>query len=135
MEENGIALETAMVAALEGIEGLAGRVCPVIDIHKSQGPQVVYDPRGEREERSIEGRAGLQYAETQIHVLHNSYMKMRLLCEKVKKALQALEGLNKAPLLVEAVEVELATPDLFESKAELFRRSYNVKFYYQIKED
>ena len=135
MEENGIALETAMVAALEGIEGLTGRVCPVIDIQKSTGPLIVYDPRRETEERSIDGREGLLYAEMQVHVLHNTYMKMRLLCEKAKKALQALEGLRKAPLLVEAVEVELATPDLFEGKVELFRRTYNVKFYYQLKEE
>lgn len=135
MKENGIALESAMVAALEGIEGLSGRVCPVIDIHKSTGPLAVYDPRRETEERSMDGRAGLLYAEVQLHVLHNTYMKMRQLSEKAKAALQAMEGLRIAPLLVEAVEVELATPDLFESKAELFRRTYNVKFYYQLKEE
>lgn len=135
MEEKGIALETAMVAALEGVEGLSGRVCPVIDIHKSTGPLIVYDPRRESEERSICGREGLWYAEIQIHVLHNGYMKMRQLCERVRAELLALEGLNKAPLLIEAVEVELATPDFFENKVELFRRTYNVKIYYQIKED
>lgn len=135
MEEKGIALETAMVAALEGIEGLPGRVCPVVDIHKSTGPLVVYDPRRESEERSIDGREGLLFAETIVHVLHNGYKKMRLLCEDVKAALEALEGLDKAPLLIEAVEVELATPDIHEQKVELFRRTYNVKFYYQIKED
>lgn len=135
MEEKGIALEIAMVAALEGIEGLSGRVCPVVDIHKSTGPLVVYDPRRESEERSIDGREGLLFAETIVHVLHNGYMKLRLLCEDVKAALEALEGLDKAPLLIEAVEVELATPDIHEQKVELFRRTYNVKFYYQIKED
>lgn len=135
MEENGIALESAMVAALEGIEGMAQRVCPVIDIHKSTGPLIVYDPRRETEERSMDGRAGLLYAEMQLHVLHNTYMKMRQLSEKAKAALQAMEGLRKAPLLVEAVEVELATPDLLEGKVELFRRTYDVKIHYQIKED
>lgn len=135
MEENGIALEKAMVAALEGIDGLLDRVCPVTDIHKSTGPLAVYDPRQEETQRSIEGPVELMQATVLVHVLHNTYMKMRLLSEKVKKALQAMEGLRKGPLLVEAVEVELASPDLYEGKAELFRRSYHVTFFYQIKED
>lgn len=135
MEENGIALEIAMVAALEKIDGLSGRVCPVIDIQKSTGPLVVYDQRRETEEQDIAGPNGLMYAEFQIHVLHNTYMNMRLLCEKAKDKLQALQGLQATPLLIETVEVELATPDLFEGKVELFRRTYNVKFNYQIKEE
>ena len=135
MEETGIALETAMVAALEGIDGLRGRVCPVADIQKSTGPLIVYDPRQETGERSITGPVELMRTTIQVHALHNTYMKMRQFSEKAKAALQAMEGLRKAPLLVEAVEVELATPDLLEMKVDLFRRTYNVTFFYQLKED
>lgn len=135
MEDKDIALEAALVAALEEIEGLKGCVCPVIDIHKSTGPLIVYDPRKETEERSISGRTGLLYAEFIVHALHNSYTKMRQLCGKAKKALQALEGLEKPPLRIETVDVELTTPDLFESRVELFRRTYIVKIEYQIEEE
>lgn len=133
--EKSLAMEMAMVAALENIEGLKDRVCPVIDIHKSTGPLLVYDPQRESQERQLDGVAGLMMAQIQLHVLHNTYMKMRLLCESVKAAVQRLEGAKEPPLIVEAVDVEQTSPDLFEDKAELFRRTYTVTFQYQIKED
>lgn len=135
MNNNGIALEAAMVAALEAVEGLADRVCPVVDIHKSTGPLVVYDQRKESEERDMTGPVGLMYAQFEIHVLHSTYIKMRQLSEDVKAALKRLQGVNKAPLLIEAVEVEQITPDIREEKVGLFRRTYTVNFYCQIKEE
>ena len=133
--DNGIAMEAAMVAALEAVKGLEGRVDPVVNIRLSAGPLVVYDQRQESTERCIEGITELMQSQVQLHVLHDSYMEMRLLAEKVKRAMQAMEGLKKAPLLVEAVEVEQSTPDIREEKVGLFRRTYTVNFYYQIKEE
>lgn len=135
MMEAGIAMEAAMVEALEGVKDLAGRVSPVVDIQLSTGPLVVYDQRRENGERDVCGMTELMHSEVQLHVLHNSYMEMRLLAEHVKRAMQRLEGLQKTPLLVEAVEVEQSTPDLLEERVGLFRRTYTINFYYQIKED
>lgn len=135
METNGILLEETMVAALEALDGLSDRVCPVVDIQKSSGPLVVYDQKTERQEQELAGDSGLQTASFQIHVLHSTYRKMRLLSETVKTALKALRGSTKGPLLIEAVILELATPDLLEAKVQLFRRTYDVTFNYQIKEE
>lgn len=135
MEHNGIALEQAMVAALESVEGLKDRVCPVVDIQKSTGPLAVYDQRIENDKKTLLGNAGLLEAEYQVHVLHNTYLKMRQLAENVKCALEALQGYYNPPLLIETVTVELGSPDILESKVQLFRRTYNVLFQYQIKEE
>ena len=135
METNGILLEETMVAALEALDGLSDRVCPVVDIQKSSGPLVVYDQKTERQEQELAGDSGLQTASFQIHVLHSTYRKMRLLSETVKTALKTLRGRTNGSLLIEAVILELATPDLLEGKVQLFRRTYDVTFYYQIKEE
>lgn len=135
MEQNGIMLEEIMVAALETLEGLKERVCPVIDIQKSTAPLVVYDQNKENDQKTLSGNAGLLLAAYQVHVLHNTYLKMRQLAEQVKSALEALQGHQESLLLVEAVTVELGSPDLLESKVQLFRRTYNVLFNYQIKEE
>ena len=135
MENNGILLEEAMVAVLKKLDGLSDRVCPVIDIRKNNGPLVVYDQRTELQEQELSGDSGLQTAVFQIHVLHGTYLAMRLLSETVKNALKSLRGIEDGPLLIEAVILELATPDILEKDVQLYRRTYNVNFYYQIKEE
>ena len=135
MEHNGIALEEALVAALEAVEGLKGRVCPVVDIQKSTGPLVVHDQREENGQQTLTGQTGLMTAGFQIHVLHGTYFKMRQLAERVKETIYSLCGYNTAPLLVEAVTVELASPDIMETKVSMFRRTYDVTIQYQIKEE
>lgn len=135
MEHNGILLEEALKAALEAVEGMKGRVCPVVDIQKSTGPLAVYDQNGETEIKMLTGSSELLTAEYQVHVLHNTYLKMRQLSEAVKPALNALQGYYQAPLLIEVVSVELGSKDIMETKVDLFRRTYNVKFQYQFKEE
>ena len=135
METNGLLLEETMVAALESLSGLSDRVCPVVDIRKNNGPLVVYDQKTENQDRELSGDSGLQTAAFQIHVLHGTYRTMRLLSETVKSALKSLQGKHNGPLHIEAAIVELATPDLLEEKVQLFRRTYNVTFHYQIKEE
>lgn len=130
--EHGIALEEALTSAIEALDGLDDRICPITDIQKNTGPLVIYDQKRESDERCLTGRTGLLEAEFRIHVLHSTYMKMRLLAEKVKAALQSMEGSTNPPLHIEAVDVELATPDLHEIKVSLFRRTYTVRFLYQI---
>lgn len=130
--EHGIALEAALTSAIEALDGLDDRVCPIIDIQKNTGPLVIYDQKREANERDLSGRTGLLEAEFRIYVLHSTYMKMRLLAEEVKAALQSMEGSTSPPLHIEAVDVELATPDLHEIKVSLFRRTYTVRFLYQI---
>ena len=128
-------LEDAMVASLEAREGLKGRVCPVAEIKLNTGPLVVYEQRSETEEQDLEGDSGLLTGGFQIHALHGTYKKMRLLCGAVKDALKELRGAKYQALTIEALKVEQATPDILEEKVGLFRRTYNVTFFYQIKEE
>lgn len=130
-----IVLEETMVAALEACEGLKGRVCPVVDIKNSSGPLVIYDQRTETGEQELEGDTELKSAMFQIHVLHGTYRQMRLLCGIVKGALKKLKGTKYEALTIEALSVEQGTPDILEEKVGLFRKTYNVTFFYQIKEE
>lgn len=135
MENNGVLLETALVAALEAVDGLSDRVCPVEDIQKSTGPLVVYEQQDESEERAIDGLTGLTTAVFKIHVFHGTYKKMRLLSEQVKKAVQAMRQCTEGALLIEEVIIKLAQPDALENRVQLFRRAYSVTIHYQIEED
>lgn len=133
--ENEILLEETMVAALEALDGMSKRVCPVVDIKKSNGPLVVYDQRSETGEQELEGDTELLTAVFQIHVLHGTYRQMRQLCGIVKGTLKGLRGTKSEALHIEALTLEQATPDILEEKVGLFRRTYNVIFFYQIKEE
>lgn len=127
-------LEETLVAALGAVDGLSGRVCPVQDIQKSSGPLAVFEQQGEAEENAIDGLTGLCSAEYKIHVLHGAYEKMRLLAEQIKKSIYSLRQNTKDPLYIEEVVITLASPDIYEDRVRLFRRTYKVTIQYQIKE-
>lgn len=131
MESKELILEETLVAEIEAIEGLPGRVCPVVEIHISTGPVVVYDQRKETEEPDISGGTGLLTAEFDVHCLHSTYKKMRLLAEAVKKQIKGMQR-DGSPLIIESVQVEQTTPDILESRVQLYRRTYNVRIQYQI---
>lgn len=133
--ENGLLLEETLVSALEAVDGLAGRVCPIQDIQKSIGPLAVFAQHGETEDNTIDGSTGLCSAEYQIHAMHGTYEKMRLLAEQIKKAIQALRQCSKDSLYIEEVSVTLASPDVYEDRVQLFRRTYKATIQYQIKEE
>ena len=128
-------LEEALVAALEAVDGQAGRVCPIQDIQKSTGPLAVFEQQGEAEDNAIDGLTGLCSAEYKVHALHSTYEKMRLLAEKIKRAVLSLRQKSEGSLCVEEVTVGLASPDIYEDRVQLFRRTYKVTIQYQIKED
>ena len=135
MELNGVLLEETLVAALEAIDCLADRVCPVEDIQKSTGPLVVYEQQTDEEVACIGGPAGLFTATFKLHVFHGTYKKMRLLAEQVKAKVKSLRQQISGALYVEEVTVTMAHPDILENKVQLFRRAYNVTIQYQFKED
>ena len=124
-------LEEILVAAIESIDGLKDRVCPVVDIQKNTGPLVVYDQRTDTGEWSISGDTGLLTAVFEVHCLHSTYKKMRLLAAAVKGKLKGMHG-NDSPLLIEDVRVEQTVPDILETKVQLYRRTYNLTIHYQI---
>lgn len=133
--EKGLLLEETLVAVLQAVDGLSCRVCPVQDIQKSSGPLAVFEQQDEAEENAVDGLTGLCSAVYTIHALHGTYEKMRLLAEQIKKAVQTLRQSVKDSLYIEEVTVKLGSPDIYEDRVQLFRRTYKVTIQYQIKED
>ena len=133
--ENGLLLEETLVTALQVVDGLSGRVCPVQDIQKSSGPLAVFNQLEETEENAIDGLTGMATAVYEIYVLHGTYEKMRLLSERIKRTIQALRQYAEGSLYIEEVTVALASRDIYEDRVQLFRRTYKVTIQYQIKED
>ena len=133
--EDRLLLEETLVAALEAVEGLSDRVCPILDIQKSMGPLAVFEQQDESEEKTIDGLTGLCVAVYTVHAMHNTYTKMRLLAERIKKTIQSLRQCTKGSLYIEDVTVNMASPDLYEDRVRLFRRTYKVTIHYQIKEE
>lgn len=133
--EDRLLLEETFVAALEAVDGLSGRVCPIQDIQKSTGPLAVFEQQDESEDDAIDGLTGLCIAVYKVHAMHNTYTKMRLLAERIKKTIQSLRQCMKDSLCIEDVTVNMASPDLYEDRVRLFRRTYKVTIHYQIKEE
>lgn len=133
--ENGLLLEKTLAAALQTVDGLSGRVCPIQDIQKSSGPLAVFGQQDESEENAIDGLTGMSTAVYEIHALHGTYQKMRLLAEQIKRTIQALRQYAEGSLYIEEVTVALASRDIYEDRVQLFRRTYKVTIQYQIKED
>lgn len=133
--EDRLCMEETLVAALVSVEGLRGRVCPIQDMQKSTGPLAVFEQQSEGEENAIDGLTGLCSAEYKIHALHGTYEKMRLLAEQVRKAVLSLRQKSEGPLYIEEVIVALASPDIYEDRVQLFRRTYKITIQYQIKKE
>lgn len=133
--EDRLLLEETLVAALEAVEGLSDRVCPVLDIQKSAGPLAIFEQKDESEENAIDGLTGLCTAVYMVHALHGTYTKMRLLAERIKGAIQNMRRHTDASLCIEDVSISLASPDIYEDRVRLFRRTYKVTIHYQLKED
>lgn len=133
--EDRLLLEETLVAALEAVEGLSDRVCPIVDIQKSTGPLAVFEQQDESEDKTIDGLTGLCTAVYLVHAMHGTYTQMRLLAERIKKAIQSLRQCTEGSLYIEDVTVSMASPDLYEDRVRLFRRTYKVTIHYQIKEE
>lgn len=133
--KNGLLLEDTLVAALEAVDGLADRVCPIQDIRKNTGPLAVFEQQEEIEETALDGLTGLETAVYIVNAMHNTYEKMRLLAEQIKNTMKALRQHAEGSLFIEDVAVALASKDIYEGRVQLFRRAYKITIQYQIKED
>lgn len=133
--KDGLLLEETLVAALEAVEGLSDRVCPILDIQKNTGPLAVFEQQDESEENAIDGLTGLCTAVYMVHAMHGTYTKMRLLAERIKNAIQTMRRYADVSLCIEEITILMASPDIYEDRVRLFRRTYKIIIHYQIKED
>ena len=133
--EDRLLLEETLVTALKAVEGLSDRVCPILDIQKSTGPLAVFEQQDESEDKDIDGLTGLCVAVYMVHAMHGTYTKMRLLSERIKNAIQNMRQYADVSLCIEDVTISMASPDIYEDRVRLFRRTYKVTIHYQIKEE
>ena len=131
MNDRFYELEDILKAALESVDGLQGRACPVVEVNLSSGPLAVYERQTETGEDDLSGATGLLEENFEVHCLHSTYKKMRVLAASVKRQVQQLRDAS-GKLIIESVKVEQRIPDILESKVQLYRRTYNDKIQYQI---
>lgn len=123
--------EKAILAALEQIEGLSGRVYPLEGLKNAAAPFVFYFRQTEDEEDALDGPTGLLTATFEINCVAQTYARLVALCGVVRPALQKLQGYAHDGLLIERAHTQQASPDLKEREVNLYRRMYILQINYQ----
>lgn len=126
--------EQAILAALEPIAGLAGKVYPLEGLKNATAPFVFYLRQAEDEEESLDGPTGLLSATFEVNCVAATYAGLTSLARAVRSVLQALQGTAHGGLLIERATVRQASPDLREREVNLYRRMYVLQINYQEEE-
>ena len=84
-------LETAVKAALEGVEGLRGHVYTA-EALRDERLFAFYRLRSQDEPETLDGDSGLPEAELEVHVVADSYRVMAAAAAQAVTALKALRG-------------------------------------------
>lgn len=126
--------EERIKTALESVDDLPGKVCPLEGLKNASAPFVFYLRRTEDEEDALDGPTGLQEGAFEVNCVARSYAELVALAGAVKPALQALQGTTTGGLYIERATVRMTSPDLKEKEVNLYRRMYVLQLNYQ-KED
>ena len=126
--------EEAIKTVLEPIAGLREKVFPAEAIKNVPAPFVFYLQRGEDEEETLDGPAGLMSAVFEINCVAQNYAGLTWLVGAVRPALQSMQGVTYGDLLIERASVRLASPDLKEKEVNLYRRMLSLAIHYQKEE-
>lgn len=126
--------ENAILAALEPLEGLGGKVYPLEGLKNATAPFVFYLLDAEDEEEALDGPTGLQTATYEINCVAQTYAGLLTLAVAARGALRALQGFSQDGLLIERAVVQQTSPDLKEREVGLFRRRYSLRLNYQKEE-
>ena len=138
--------EFALVQALEAIPVLKDRVNAMQPPKSARAPFCFYIPAIDTEQQDFDGPTGLQSWSGTVHLVAGGARTLQLLCAKAKKALHDMRGTvfatpeedqdegQKGRVLIEYVEIEQSSPDLFEAEVGLYRRVYTVRLDYQTEE-
>lgn len=123
-------LETAVKAALEGVEGLRGHVYTA-EALRDESVFAFYRLRSQDEPETLDGDSGLPEAELEVHVVADSYRVMTTAAAQAVTALKALRGSSAGDIYVEKVHVSQQSPDLKEVEVNKYRRMYVLRIAYQ----
>lgn len=123
--------EDAIVGALSPLPGLKEQVFPLAGLKDAKPPFVFYVQIKSEEETALDGLTGLLSAAFEINCVSRSYGELAALADRVRSALQALEGTTLEELSIQRAAVRQASPDLMEHEVPLFRRMYILELDYQ----
>lgn len=138
--------EFALVQALETVPVLKDKVNALQPPKSAKASFCFYIPTSDTEQQDLDGPTGLQSWSGTVHLVAGGARTLQLLCAKAKKALHDMRGTvfatpeedqdegQKGRVLIEYVEIEQSSPDLFEAEVGLYRRVYTVRLDYQTEE-
>lgn len=135
--------EFALVAALETVPVLKDKVSALQPPKAASPPFSFYIPTADEEQQDLDGPTGLQSWSGTVHLVSTGERALQLLSAKAKSAIHEMRGTvyntpeedaaegPKGRVLIEYVEIEKSSPDLYESDVGLYRRVYTVRLDYQ----
>ena len=112
-------IESDVVAVIETIGELTGKVYPLNAPEDGVLPYVVYVSSGSTEDDTLTGWIGSYDTDMEINVLHRSYKAMKSLSKLVVQALKRISA--------GAVHIEENQPELYEPEIEAYRKIINLK--------
>ena len=135
--------EFALVAALEMVPALRGKVSAMQPKKDVKPPFTFYVPMADRESECLDGSSGLQSFEATVHLVAASHRGLQLISAQSKAKVHGMrsvvyrtpaedeaEGL-KGAVLIENTTMVQSSPDLYESEVGFYRRVYTVSIDYQ----
>ena len=112
-------IESNVVAVIETVAGLDGKVYPLTAPEKGSLPYVVYVSSGSTEDDSLSGWISSYDTEMEINILHRTYKAMKALSGSVTEALKRFTG--------GAVHIEENQPELYEPEIHAYRKIIQLK--------
>lgn len=115
-------IESAIVAALETIQELSGKVYPLNAPEHTQLPFCVYVTSGTNEDDSLGGWIGSYETGMEINIIHKTYASMKALSAKVVDKLKQMDSAT--------VFIEENQPEIFEREIGAYRKIINLRIAY-----
>lgn len=112
-------IESELVAALEVVPALKGKVYPLTAPEREQPPYAFYISNGSTEDDSLGGWIGSYETTVELHLIHSSYKALKKLA---REAADALKGMTAASLTIEE-----NSPELHEREIRAFRKIITVR--------
>lgn len=126
-----MSLESIIIARVEQLSALSGKVYPAEALQGASAPFAFYLLTADSAEAALSGLTELHIAQFEISVVTATYPQLIALAAQVKTKLWALPGAKSGNIEIQQVEVSLASPDLKEMQVNLYRRAYSLRIYYK----
>lgn len=112
-------IEPTVVAAMETVPALSGKVFPLGAPEKVELPFSVYVSSGATEDECLSGWLGSYTTEMEINILHSDYKAMKLLVVQVVEVLKQLEEVS--------ISIDEGIPESYAHDINAYRKVINIK--------